>query len=126
MGFLGIVWKVFAVAFLAIIGLSAYLYFSDYEAKATVTERGSDAEGNYVVIKPDSRLIPYEHKAYIEDANAYRFVCEGYKVTIAIKSLHYQVFDTKGSLVYDSASGVKDITAAAQCGASNTRPGFAL
>ncbi|HEX2022247.1 MAG TPA: hypothetical protein VHH36_06005 [Candidatus Thermoplasmatota archaeon] len=116
MGLLKIVWRVVAVLVLAAVFLGAYLYFTDYEAKATVTQRGQDSGGTYVLIKPD--VLPYTHKAYL-DKSTWDFVCEGYRVGFHVKSADYQVFDKDGELVYDSKSGETNFSAAARCATGN-------
>ena len=116
MGLLGIIWKIVAITFLAIIGLGAYLYFSDYEAKATVTEHGEDAGGTFVVIRP--KLVPFDHKEYL-DRETWNVVCKGYAVQFKLKSAEYRVFDATNDLIYDSATGEKNLVGAAKCGISH-------
>lgn len=121
MGLFGILWKVVAVAIVAVIGLGAYLYFSDYEASATVVERGEDNGGTYAVIVPD--VMPsYRYKAYL-DEETWSFVCSGYNVKFHIKSQEYRVYDAQERLVYDSATGRLNQQAAIECGVTNTPGG---
>lgn len=117
MGILKIVWRVFALLILAVVFLGAYLYFTDYEAKAVVEERGQDAGGTYVVIKP--KILPYSHKTYL-DRSTWDFVCEGYQVHFLVKSQHYSVYDKDGDLVYDSKTDETNTSAAIRCAAGNT------
>lgn len=112
MGLLKIIFAVLGVVILAVVGLGAYLYFTDYEAKGTVTQKGSDSNGAFVVIRPD--LIPRDIKQSV-DANAAQFVCVGYQVSYRIQSGHYQVLDTRGRLVYDSVDGLNDAFAPTRC-----------
>lgn len=105
MGLIKIVASIVGLLILAVIGLAAYLYFTDYEAEGTITEKGSDSSGNYVVIRP--KMIPYDYRQAL-DANAARFVCEGYAVTYRIQSGHYTVSNEDGKLIYDSNEGLVD------------------
>jgi hypothetical protein len=89
---------------LAVVGLGAYLYFTDYEAAGTITEKGRDAEGSYVVIRP--KLVPYDIRQPL-DSDAARFVCEGYEVRYRIQTQYYEVRDDNGRLVYDSENGAR-------------------
>lgn len=112
MGLLGTVFKIVALVVLAVIGLGAFLYFTDYGAEATITEKGRDAEGDYVVLKP--RLIPYEVKQRLDGQSA-QFVCEGYGVTYHIQTEKYQVRDGEGRVVYDSEAGLTSAFSPARC-----------
>lgn len=112
MGLLRVVFKVVGVLVLALIGLTAFLYFTDYEADATITQKGRDEGGDYVVIHP--RLIPTDLKQHV-DAQAAQFVCVGYKVTFRVQSQHYRVLDQRDRLVYDSESGLNDAFSPARC-----------
>lgn len=121
MGLLSVLWKVVALVVLAVVGLGAYLYFTDYEAKASVTEKGRDGGGDYVVVTPS--LFPYDHKKYLSSDEA-QFVCKGYEVTFRLQTQHFRVFDDRGTLVYDSQEGLRDRAALLRCGASNTAGGI--
>ena len=103
MGLFKVIFGILGLLILALVGLGAFLYFTDYEAEATITERGRDAEGSYVVVRP--KMLPYEHKQTI-DANAARFVCEDYTVKFRIQSQKFQVYDPRGTLVYTSDGGL--------------------
>lgn len=109
--FKGIV-SIVGLLILAVIGLGAFLYFTDYAAEGTVTEKGRDAEGEYVVIRP--KIIPRDITQHL-DAQAAQFVCEGYGVTYRIQTGHYQVTDTQGRLVYDSNEGLTDVFSPTRC-----------
>ena len=112
MGLVGLILKIVGVLILAIIGIAAFLYFTDYAAEGTITEKGSDSSGNYVVIRP--KLIPYDYKQAI-DSNSAQFVCEGYQVTYRVQSGHYVVSDGQGRTVYDSNEGLTDAFAPLRC-----------
>lgn len=112
MGLLKVIFSVVGLLVLAVVGLGAYLYFTDYEASGTVTEKGSDENGDYVVIRP--KLIPYDVKQSV-DGSAAQFVCVGYQVTFRIQTEHYQVLDRAGRLVYDSEEGLTDAFSPTRC-----------
>jgi hypothetical protein len=95
-----------------VIGLGAFLYFTDYAAEGTITAKGRDAEGDYVVIRPT--IFPREIAQHL-DANAAQFVCEGYSVTYRLQTQHYQVKDAQGRLVYDSEEGLTDLFSPTRC-----------
>lgn len=113
MGLLGGILKVVGLLILAAVGLGAFLYFTDYTAEATITQKGSDAEGSYVVLRP--KLFPYDVKQRV-DAQAAQFVCEGYQVTYRIQTERYQVRDDQGRVVYDSEEGLTDTFSPIRCG----------
>lgn len=114
MGLLKLIVRIVGILLLAIVGIAAFLYFTDYQAEATITEKGRDDGGDYVVIRP--RLIPMDIRQEV-DAQAASFVCVGYKVTYRIQSQQFQVLDQQGRLVYDSESGLNDAFAPVRCGA---------
>lgn len=123
MGLFGIVWKVIALAVLAIIGLGAYLYFTDYEVSATVVDRSDSRNDPWVTIQPDmSALSSYRYKADLS-SEAWQVVCVGYNVKFHVKSQDYKVYDRDGTLIYDSASGNLDLQRAAACAGSNAGNG---
>lgn len=100
MGLLGIVVKVVGAIVLLVVGIGAFLYFTDYEAKATITETGRDAGGAYVVATP--RIAPfYDYKQKLDDQSA-QFVCKGYEVTFRLQTHALKVYDRDGNLVYDN------------------------
>src|SRR5581483_2044957 len=105
------------VLVLAIVGVAAYLYFTDYGAQASVTGKGSDAQGDYVVVTP--KLWPSYHLTQHLDSNTAAFVCTGYQVTFHVNTHHYLVYDRSGTLVYDSDTGLQNAGAVARCAASN-------
>lgn len=124
MGLFGIIWKILALLILAVVGLGAYLYFSDYEASATVVERSSDPNDPWVEIEPDLPFLKaYRYRATLTQ-DQWTFVCEGYEVHFRVKSQVFQVFDLDGDLVYDSATGDINETAAAECVGTNVGGGF--
>lgn len=108
MGLIGGLLKLVGFLVLVLIGLGAYLYFTDYEVQATVTETGQDESGNYVIVTPD--LAPYAIRQDVEPEAA-AFVCTGYKVTYRLQSHFTQVFDREGRLVWDSDNGLNDALA---------------
>jgi len=112
MGLIKIVLSIVGLLILAVIGLAAYLYFTDYEADGTITQKGKDSEGDYIVLRP--RLIPYDHSQHL-DGNVAQFVCQGYEVTFRLQSHHYRVLDGQGRLVYDSEEGLTDLFTPTRC-----------
>jgi hypothetical protein len=112
MGLIKLIVSIVGLLILAVVGLGAYLYFTDYEAKGEVTAKGRDAGGDYVIIRPD--LIPRDFKQTV-DANAAQFVCPGYSVTYRLQSGHYRVFDQQERLIYDSAEGLTDLFSPTRC-----------
>lgn len=113
-GLLGIVFKVVAAIVLIVVGIGAYLYFTDYEAKATITETGKDAGGPYAVVTPG--LAPWiHHKASIPSEIA-PFVCKGYHVRFHLQTRDLRVFDAaEKTLVYDSKTGEVNKVEALRC-----------
>lgn len=112
MGLLGLVLKIVGVLILALIGLAAFLYFTDYAVEGEITEKGNDSNGAYVVIRP--KLVPYDYRQTIESSSA-QFVCEGYQVTYRIRSGDYSVTDRSGRTVYDSEDGLTDAFSPIRC-----------
>lgn len=114
MGIVSLVAKVVGALVLVVVGLGAFLYFTDYEAQATVTQTGKDGSGHYAIIVP--RLAPfYEHRAALDSQSA-QFVCEGYQVTFRLQSQAFRVFDETGRvLVYDSEDGLQAQDATLRC-----------
>lgn len=122
MGLLKGIFTLVAVLVLAVVGIGAYLYFVDYEARATVTDKGEDSGGEYVVVTP--KLLPfYDHKAYLDDETA-PFVCVGYEVKLRVQTQVYQVFDAAGDLIYDSKTGDRNTIGALRCAGSNQADGI--
>ncbi|GEM_PF-4565880 len=118
MGLLKGVFTVLGVLVLALVGIAAYLYFTDYAAQATITGKGTDSSGNpYVVVTP--KLLPGVHVQKTIPSNVADFVCVGYQVQFHVNTQAYRVFDKSGALVYDSATGQSNLGAAARCAASN-------
>lgn len=105
MGLLGGLFKVVGFLVLVLVGLGAYLYFVDYEVEATITEKGQDAKGHYIVLTPTT--VPYHLRTDL-DPDAARFVCEDYRVTYRLQSGYTEVYDRQGRLVWDSENGVND------------------
>lgn len=114
MGLLGTVFKIVAILVLAVVGLGAYLWFTDYEAEAVVTDKGSEGGRYYIVLSP--KLIPTEIRQDL-DRQSWEVVCEGYQVTYRIQTQQYRVYDRSGDLVYDSESGLADAIAPVRCAA---------
>lgn len=112
MGLLKGIVSIVGLLILAAIGLGAFLYFTDYAAAGTITEKGRDADGHYIVIRP--AIVPYDITQRL-DSNTAQFVCEGYTVTYRLQTAHYQVKDDSGRLVYDSQDGLTDLFAPARC-----------
>jgi hypothetical protein len=105
MGLIGGLFKAVGFVVLVLVGLGAYLYFTDYAVEATITDKGSDAGGDYVVVTPE--LAPYDIRQEVEP-EAVQFVCEGYRVTYRIQSGVTHVYDREGRLVWDSENGLND------------------
>lgn len=112
MGLLGGILKVVGVLVLAVVGLGAYLWFTDYAAEGSITEKGRDADGDYVVIRP--RLIPYDYRQPL-DSDAAAFVCEGYGVTYRIQTGYYEVRDREGQVIYTSDDGLRSSLSPVRC-----------
>ena len=124
MGLLGIVVKVVGALVLVLVGLGAFLYFTDYEAKATVTDRASDsacppgAASCSVTVTP--KLLPSYHYTTKIDRQYWQVVCVGYQVQFRVQTHAYRVFDQAGTLVYDSRDpGAANVNALLKCAASN-------
>jgi hypothetical protein len=99
-GLLGIAFKVVAALVLIFVGLAAFLYFTDYEAKATISETGRDEGGAFAVVTP--RIAPWiDHKQALDDQSA-QFVCKGYEVSFRLQTRALKVYDREGDLVYDN------------------------
>lgn len=113
-GVVKIVFSIVGLLILAVIGLGAYLYFTDYAAQATVTEK----QGNDVTITP--KLWPGYHYKTTLDSNTAAFVCKGYQVSFHVNTHHYLVYDAAGALVYDSEKGLVNQGAALRCAGSNS------
>ncbi len=105
MGLIGGIAKIVGIVVLVLVGATAYLYFTDYAVEATITEKSSDNNGNYIVVTP--KLVQYDVRKDV-DAEAAAFVCVGYKVTYAVQSGFTEVFDRKGTPVWDSVNGLND------------------
>lgn len=116
MGLIKGIFTVVGLIVLAVVGIAAYLWFTDYEAQATITGKGEDSNGPYVVITP--KLFPRDIQQTVTSDQA-SFICVGYKVTYRIQTGHYQVFAEDGTLVYDSEQGLVNTAEALRCGASN-------
>ena len=121
MGLLKVIFSIVAFVVLAVVGLGAYLWFTDYEAQATITEKGTDDEGPFVVITP--RLVGADVKHHVTSEQA-SFICIGYKVAYRIQTGFFQVFDDRDALVYDSENGLQNTGAAIRCTASNAGGGI--
>ncbi|HET6405309.1 MAG TPA: hypothetical protein VFH78_11735 [Candidatus Thermoplasmatota archaeon] len=113
MGLFGGILKVGGLLVLALVGLGAFLYFTDYAAQGEIVEKGRDAEGQYVVIQP--RYVPYEITKHLDSRSA-DFVCEGYQVIYRLQTGRYTVSDGQGRIVYDSESGLTDLFSPIRCG----------
>ncbi len=116
MGLLKGIFTIVAVVVLAVVGIGAYLYFTDYAAQATVTERGSD----HVVVTP--KLLPSYHYRVALDSTTASVVCVGYQVEFHVNTHALKVTDATGVVVYEKdANGreTKNTGAALRCGASN-------
>lgn len=119
MGLFGIIWKILALLILAVVGLGAYLYFSDYEASATVVERSSDPDDPWAEIEPDLPFLKaYRYRATLTQEQ-WAVICEGYEVKFRVKSQFFRIFDVQGDLVYDSETQVLNTVEAAECAGSN-------
>lgn len=106
MGLFGGLFRIVGFLTLVLIGLGAYLYFVDYTVEATITEKGQDNAGNYVLVAPN--VYPgYQIRQDLEPEAA-QFVCSGYKVNYRIQSTYTEVYDRQNRLVWDSENGVND------------------
>lgn len=121
MGLLKVIFTIVGVVLLALVGLAAYLWFTDYDAQATITDKGQDENGPFVVITP--KLLSYDVKKTLTSDQA-NFVCVGYTVSYRIQSGAFQVFAEDGTLVYDSGQGLMSTDAALRCTASNNGGGI--
>jgi len=119
---MGLVGRIVSIAVFVVVvaaALGGFLYLRDAAVTATITDKGSDADGAYVVVTP--RLYPTDIKQYV-DANAADFVCVGYQVEYHVRSGHYLVYDQNGGLVYDSNDGLVNAGEALRCLASGGIP----
>ena len=121
MGLIKGIFTILGILVLALVGLAAFLWFTDYEAEATVTDKGQDAEGHYIVVTPSLFSYDVRHPLTSDQAS---FVCIGYRVTYRIQTGYFQVFDDRDVLVYDSENGLQNTGAALRCGATNTGGGI--
>jgi hypothetical protein len=112
MGLIGLVVKILGVLILAVVAIGAFLWFTDYEAEATITDKGRDAEGDYIVLRP--KIYPRDVTHHI-DAEAAQFVCEGYQVGYRLQTKHTTVRDAEGRVVYDSENGLTDLFSPIRC-----------
>lgn len=105
-------------AVLVVAGVAAYAYFTDYAVEATVTEKGEDSKGPYIVLTPKLYDASYRH--YL-DRNSWSAVCQGNYVLFNVKSQHYALYTKDpqegGELVYDSDRGLVNTGAAFSCAA---------
>jgi len=124
MGVVGLVVKIVGALVLVVAALGAYLYFTDYEARAAVTDRASDAacpaSASQCSVTVTPKLFPTWHYATKVDRQYWQVVCVGYEVHFRVQTHALQVFDKSGTLVYDSKDP-NSVNAAAllKCGASN-------
>jgi hypothetical protein len=118
MGLIKGIFTVVGILILAVVGLAAYLYFTDYAAQATITSKGTDGSGAWVDVSPN--LLKSQHFRQAISSDLADFVCVGYRVSFHVNTHHYQVFDARDVMVYDSATGEKNLGAAARCAASNS------
>jgi hypothetical protein len=116
MGLIKGIFTILGILVLALVGIAAYLWFTDYEASATVTDKGQDDEGPYIVFT--QKVLRRDLKYHVTSEQA-SFICVGYKVAYRVQTGHYQVFDDRDALVYDSEEGLRNASAAIRCGASN-------
>lgn len=116
-GLLGTIVKVVGAVLLVLIGLGAYLWFSDYGAQATVTDRSAQCPPGEIEVTP--KLWPSYHHLARLDCGVWPFVCEGFEVTFHVQTKEYAVEDKSGRVVYDSRTGEADTVGLARCGASN-------
>lgn len=116
-GLLGTIVKVVGVVLLVLVGLGAYLWFTDYGAQATITDRSSACPPGEVVVTP--KLLPsLDHRTAL-DCSAWSFVCVGHEVEFRLQTKQYKVLDESGRVVYDSRTGETDTVGLARCGATN-------
>jgi hypothetical protein len=119
MGLLKGILSVVGILILALVGIAAFLYFTDYTAQATVTDRGSD----FAIVTP--KLVPTWHYKVALDSGTARFVCKGYQVEFHVQTHDMTVKDAQGRVVYQQThgKGVANTQAAVACGATNSGSG---
>lgn len=124
MGLIGILVKVVGAIVLIVVGLGAYLYFTDYEANAAVTGRASDAEcpptADSCAITVTPKIAPMWHYSKQVDRSAWQVVCVGFTVDFRLQTHEVKVYDQAKTLVYDSTDpNATNLAALAKCAASN-------
>lgn len=118
MGLLKIVLSIVGTLVLAVIGLGIFLYVTDYEVQATITEK----EGREITIRP--KIVPRDFQHTL-DSKIAPYVCEGYTVKYALRSGYYLVYDQQDELFYDSRDGQPDSVAGlVPCDPSGGIPGI--
>lgn len=121
MGLVGTVFKVVAAVVLVAIGLFSYLYFTDYAAQASVTDRSTDCPPGEIEVTP--KLMPNVHHKLALDCDVHRVVCTGFDVTYQLQTKRTIVRDGD-RVLYDSKTGEKDVGGLLACGASNSGGGL--
>ena len=113
MGLIGIVLKVAGAIVLVVVGIAAYLYFTDYEARATITDRSATSPC-FAVVTP--RLAPWiDYRAELSCDEA-RFVCEDYQVRYRVQTKAFKVLAQDGrTIVYDSQNSSLPVASALDC-----------
>lgn len=118
MGLLGTIFKVIGAILLVLVGLGAYLYFTDYEAQASVTDRSQACSGGAGTITVTPDLAPTLHHELALDCDVWQVVCVGYDVTYRVQTKH-TIVKQDDRVLYDSKTGEKDVLGLARCGAQN-------
>lgn len=78
---------------LALLLLALALYAMDYGMGATVTDKGQDSQGRYIVLTTD--LLGIEVTRYLP-ATQWAAVQEGFYVVYHVKSGHTEVYASEG------------------------------
>jgi hypothetical protein len=106
MGLLGIIFKVVAAVVLVVVGLGAYLYFTDANVQAKVTDRASDpdcpATASTCSVTVTPNLAPFYHYKTNVDRQYWTIVCPGYTVDFRLQTHAMTVKDRDGKVVYES------------------------
>src|SRR5437870_4964716 len=106
MGLIHIVFTVVSAIVLIVVGLGAYLYFTDADVHAKITARDSGsacpvtASTCVIGVTPD--LLPFYHYSTKLDRSYWQFACQGYGVDFHLQTHKITVKKSDGTIVYDS------------------------